>query len=144
MKLNLVCTAEGFKPATDEDFEKKKTIKRGTICECTIKEVRNYKFHKKYFSLINCAWEYLTEEQQHFFYDSVDSFRKTVEISAGHCTPVYSHTRQEWLDMPKSVAFDSMTEEEFGKLYEKVKDVLYNIFLSSVNKEEFENELKYF
>ena len=144
MKINLVCTSEGFKPASDEDYELKKTIKNGTVCECTIKEYRNYKFLRKYFSLINCAWEYLTEEQQRFFYDNKDSFRKTVEISAGHCEPVYNRTRNEWVDMPKSVAFDKMTESEFSALYERVKDVLYNMFLTNVNREEFENELRYF
>lgn len=144
MKINLVVTEDGFVCATDKDKEEKKTLKRGTIVECTIKEYRNYKFHKKYFSLINCAWEYLNEEQQQFFYNSKDSFRKTVEISAGHCEPVYNRTRNEWIDMPKSVAFDKMTEAEFSQLYERVKDVLYSLFLTSVNREEFENELRWF
>lgn len=144
MKINLVVTEDGFVCATDKDKEEKKTLKRGTVVECTIKEYRNYKFHKKYFSLINCAWEYLNEEQQQFFYNSKDSFRKTVEISAGHCEPVYNRTRNEWIDMPKSVAFDKMTEAEFSQLYERVKDVLYSLFLTSVNREEFENELRWF
>lgn len=144
MKINLVVTEDGFVCATDKDEEEKKTLKRGTVVECTIKEYRNYKFHKKYFSLINCAWEYLNEEQQQFFYNSKDSFRKTVEISAGHCEPVYNRTRNEWIDMPKSVAFDKMTEAEFSQLYERVKDVLYSLFLTSVNREEFENELRWF
>lgn len=144
MKINLVVTEDGFVCATDKDKEEKKTLKRGTVVECTIKEYRNYKFHKKYFSLINCAWEYLNEEQQQFFYNNKDSFRKTVEISAGHCEPVYNRTRNEWIDMPKSVAFDKMTEAEFSQLYERVKDVLYNLFLNSVNREEFEDSLRYF
>ena len=144
MKINLVVTEDGFVCATDKDKEEKKTLKRGTVVECTIKEYRNYKFHKKYFSLINCAWEYLNEEQQQFFYNNKDSFRKTVEISAGHCEPVYNRTRNEWIDMPKSVAFDKMTEAEFSQLYERVKDVLYSLFLTSVNREEFENELRWF
>lgn len=144
MKINLVCTADGFKPATDEDYEAKKSIKNGTVCECVIKEYRNYKFLKKYFSLINCAWEFLSEEQQKFFYDSKDSFRKTVEVAAGHCEPVYNRTRNEWLDMPKSIAFDKLTESEFSQLYERVKDVLYNLFLTSVNREEFAENLKWF
>jgi len=144
MKITLICTADGFKPATDEDYEQKKSIKNGTVCECVIKEYRNYKFLKKYFSLINCAWEYLTEEQQEFFYGSKDSFRKTVEISAGHCEPVYNRSRNEWLDMPKSVAFDKLTEAEFSQLYERVKDVLYQSFILDVNKDEFEQNLRYF
>lgn len=144
MKLNLVVTDMGFIPATDDDKEQIKHLKRGTIVEGVIKEYRNYKFLRKYFSLINCAWEYLTEKQQDFFYNSKESFRKTVEIAAGHCEPVYNRTRNEWLDMPKSIAFDKLTESEFDALYERVKDVLYQLFIPDVNKDEFEKELMWF
>lgn len=144
MKINLVYSGDGFRVASDDDYEKKKQLKRGVVYECVIKEYRNYKFHKKYFALINCAWEYLTEEQQKFFYDNKESFRKTVEVSAGHCESVYNRTRNEWLDMPKSIAFDKITESEFTDLYERVKDVLYNLFLTSINREEFEDSLRWY
>lgn len=144
MKINLVVTSEGFRCATDDDFEKKKTLKRGTVVECTIKEHRNYQFHKLYFSLINLAWEYLTEQQREFFKDSVDAFRKTVEVAAGHYEPVYSVVRREWLEVPKSVAFDKLTEADFHTLYDKVKTVIYQTFIPEVNKEEFEYNLRYF
>lgn len=144
MKINLVVTDIGLIPATDDDKEQLKAVKRGTVVEAKITEYRNYKFLRKYFALINCAWEFLTEEQQKFFYGNKDSFRKTVEVSAGHCEPVYNRTRNEWQDVPKSIAFDKLTESEFSQLYERVKDVLYELFLMSVNKEEFEEQLKWY
>lgn len=144
MKINLVVTNDGFICATDQDLEQKKTLKRGTVVQCTIVEHRNYRFHKKYFSLISCAWEYLTEEQQAFFYNNKESFRKSVEVAAGHCEQVFSRTRGEWLDVPKSIAFDKMTESEFSNLYERVRDVLYRLFIPEVNKQEFEKELAFF
>lgn len=141
MKIRLVNTSTGFVPETDEDYEVKRKMKIGRVYEATIKEVRNPKFLRMYFALIKCAWEYLTDAQRQFFYDNVDSFRKTVEIAAGHCEPVYNRTRNEWLDMPKSIAFDKMTESEFSVLYERVKDVLFTLFISNVNKDDFEKEL---
>lgn len=144
MKINLVVTSEGFRCATDDDFEKKKKLKRGTVVECTVREYRNYKFHKLYFSLINLSWEYLTEQQREFFKDSVEAFRKTIEVSAGHYEPVYSVARQEWLEVPKSIAFDKLTEADFSALYERVKDVIYKMFIPNVNKDEFEQQLKWF
>ena len=144
MKINLVVTDGGFRPATDADYEKKCSLKRGTVVECTIKEYRNYKFLKKYFSLINCAWEFLTEPQRAFFKESVEAFRKTVEISAGHYEPVYSVSRQTWLETPKSIAFDKLTESEFETLYNKVKDVLFQTFIPDTSKEQFEYYLKDF
>ena len=144
MKINLVVTSEGFRCASDDDYEKKKTLKRGSVIECTVKEYRNYKFHKLYFSMINLSWEYLTEQQREFFHENVDAFRKTVEVAAGHYEPVYSVSRQMWLEVPKSIAFDKMDEASFHDLYERVKDVIFNMFIPNVNKDEFEYAIKDF
>lgn len=144
MKINLVVTSEGFKPCSDEDFEKKKTLKRGTVVECVVKEYRNYKFHKLYFSMINLSWEYLDESQRAFFKENVDAFRKTVEVAAGHYEPVYSVSRQTWLEVPKSIAFDKLDEASFHDLYEKVKNIIFQMFIPSVNKDAFEMELRNF
>ena len=144
MKLNLVVTSEGFRCATDDDYEKKWTLKRGTVVECTIKEYRNYQFHKLYFSLINLSWEYLTEQQREFFHESVEAFRKTVEVAAGHYEPVYNVTRLEWVEVPKSIAFDKLTEAEFHELYERVKTVIFQTFIPQVSREEFEYAIKDF
>jgi len=144
MKLKLVCTSEGFKCYEDEDFEKKKTLKRGTVVEATIKEYRNIKFHRLYFALINCAWEYLTEQQRAFFKEKVDLFRETVQIAAGHYETCYSLARQEWFEKPKSIAFDKLTEAEFHDLYERVKNVIYSTFIPNISKKEFEENLRLF
>ena len=144
MKLNLVVTSEGFRPATDDDYEKKRTLKRGTVVECTIKEYRNYRFHKLYFSMINLSWEYLDESQRQFFKDDVNAFRKTVEVAAGHYEPVYSTKRNEWLEVPKSIAFDKLSEADFHDLYERVKSVIFLTFIPNVNKDAYEMELRNF
>jgi hypothetical protein len=144
MKINLVVTSEGFRCAQDEDFEKKRTLKRGTVVECVIKEYRNFKFHKLYFSLINLSWEYLTEQQRAFFKENVDAYRKTVEVAAGHYEPVYSVARQSWLEVPKSIAFDKLDEASFHDLYERVKNVIFQTFIPNANKEQFEYEIRNF
>ena len=144
MKINLVVTDGGFRCASDEDYEKKRTLKKGTVVQCTIREFRNYKFLRKYFSLLNCAWEFLTEPQRVFFKENEEVFRKTVEISAGFFDPVYSVSRKMWLEMPRSIAFDKMTEAEFETLYNRVKDVLFETFIPEESKEEFDYYLKDF
>jgi len=144
MKLKLMCTPTGLKPMYDEDYDSKKMLKVGTVYEATIKEMRNVAFHRKYFSLINLAWEYLTEEQRAFFKENVEMFRKTVEISAGHCDMVYSVARQSWLEIPKSIAFDKLSESDFENLYNRVKDVIFLTFIPTINKDQFEYILKDF
>lgn len=139
-----MCTPTGLKPMYDEDYDKKKMLKVGTVYEVTVKELRNVAFHRKYFSLINLAWEYLDEHQRSFFKEDVNAFRKTVEVAAGHYEPVYSVARQSWLEVPKSIAFDKLSESDFEQLYEKVKTVIFNTFIPYVNRDNFEYVLKDF
>lgn len=144
MKLLLLNTAEGLKPMYDDDYDEKRRLRIGQTYEAQIKVARNIRFHRLYFALINCAWEYLTERQRDFFHNVKESFRKTVEIAAGHYELIYSMQRKEWVQIPRSIAFDRLDETEFSSLYERVKDVLFSLFLSSINKEEFERQLSHF
>jgi hypothetical protein len=141
MKLMLLNTFEGLKPCYDADFEEKKKLRTGQVYSAEIKLERNYEFHKKYFALISLAWEYQPEKRQEFFKNSVEVFRKTVEISAGHCDLVYSIKRKEWLEVPKSIAFSKMDNSSFQMLYDNVKGVLFTYFLNHISVEEFEKNL---
>ncbi len=144
MKLRVVNTATGFVPETDTDYEAKKKLKRGAVYEITIKECRNPKFHRLYFSLISIGWEFLNEQQQAFFRNDIETFRKTVEIAAGHYEPVYSISRRTWLEIPKSIAFDKLSESDFHDLYENVKRVISQVFVPEDGREAFEYEIKNF
>lgn len=144
MELNLLNTAGGLVPCDDNDYEEKRKLKVGQIYKATIKLNRNYRLHRKYFALINCAWAYQNERQTDFFKGSVEIFRKTMEMAAGHCERVYSIEHKEWRDIPKSIAFDKMDEAEFRDLYERVKDVLFATALRGVSEEEFLDALANF
>lgn len=144
MDIHLLCTAHGLVPCTDEDYEKKRRLKPGRVYKTKVTLARNYEFHKKYFALINCAWEYQDERTAAFFRHSPEAFRKSVEIAAGHCEPVYNIARREWTEQARSVAFDQMDEAEFQDLYERVKDVLFSTFLRRVTPQEFMRNLSSF
>lgn len=151
MKIKLKCTSEGFLAVVgDHAYEQKRELKVGKEYTATITEIRNPKLHKKYFALIDCAWEFMNEKQRSFFCESVDDrpskkiFRKTMEMAAGHCTRVYSIKRNEWQDEPKSIAYDKLDEIAFRNLYERVKDVLFATALRGVNEEEFLDALANF
>lgn len=143
MKINLLNTLDGFKLATDADYELKRKLKLGKVYQFETKLLRNYDFHRKYFALINCAFEYQNEKTQLHF-KTVDNFRKYVEVSAGHCDIFYSPSLKDWTEVPKSISFSTMDNDEFSELYERVKDVLFKIFLKNVTEEEFMSNLSNF
>ena len=74
----------------------------------------------------------------------MDAWRKTVEVAAGHCDRCWSIDYNSWLEVPKSIAFDKLSEEEFRDLYERVKHVLFTIFLTDIDPDDFFEALKDF
>jgi len=144
MKINLLNTLTGLIPMYSDDLDEKKKLKIGHEYLCEIKPIRNLKFHRKYFALIKCSWEYQNEKVQEFFKNNIDLFRKTVEVSAGHCDFIYSIERKEWVEIPKSISFEKCDEAEFEELYNRILDVLLKTFLNDIPFNEFEENLKTF
>lgn len=140
MKLNLLNTSRGLIPCYDDDFEEKKKLKVGQEYVAEVKLCRNPAFHRKYFSLIGLAWDYLPERTSKGF-RSKEAFRKYVEVAAGYYEPFYSPTRREWIEVPRSISFGSMDEAEFSELYNRVKDVIFTIIGPYITEEEFEKNL---
>ena len=144
MKINLVNTLEGFKLATDADYELKRKLKLGRVYQFETKLLRNYELLKKYHKLLSVSWEYQNEKVQEHFHNSIESFRKTVQVAAGYCDTYYSISRKEWIEESKSISFEKMEEEEFQELYSKVKDVLFLYFLKNISEEQFMKNLSNF
>lgn len=141
MEFIAIKTSTGLRPAYDDDYEQYAKLKTGEAVKIKVSKVRNLEFHRKYFALINCAWSYQSEARINFFKNSIELFRKSVEIAAGHCELVYSVKRKEWVEIPKSISFSKMDNFAFQELYERVKDVLFATFLTHITEEEFTKNL---
>lgn len=133
-------TAQGLKPLYDEDYDEKKRLKIGQIYKAKVSVPRNIQFHRKYFAMISCAWDLLTERQREFF-GNKECFRKTVQIAAGYCDKVFNLKLKAWTDIPKSIAFDKMSGDDFEELYKGVRDTLFTVFLKHMTIEQFEEIL---
>lgn len=140
MKLHVTNTPHGLVPIDDESYDEKKKLKVGQDYEVEIKLARNLGFHKKYFSLINVAWA-LLPERVHVLWHSKDNFRKSMEITAGYSEIFFSPKLGDWVEGPRSIAFDKMDEAEFNDLYLKVRHVIDTIVSKYVSPETFEREL---
>ena len=144
MKLKLLNTPLGLKPCYDEDFEEKKKLKLGEVYEADIKLVRNIRFHRLFFALINTGYAYLPERAQTGVFGSVEGFRKSVIIAAGF-TKVYWNIRQKtFVEEAKSISFSNMDDAEFRDVYEKCKDVIWSLISKYVSIEDFERNLANF
>lgn len=140
MDLFLMNTAQGLKPMYDQDYDEKKKLKIGQVYKAKVTVPRNLRFHRLYFSMINCAWDLLTEKQREFF-GTKESFRKTAQVAAGYCERVFHLGLRDWVEVPKSIAFDKMSGDEFEALYKGVRDVLFKVFLKHITLEQFEETM---
>jgi hypothetical protein len=57
-KVNLIRNGRSFAPATEQDEELLKRVRTGEIIACEFTKPRNPKFHRKFFALLNLAYEY--------------------------------------------------------------------------------------
>ena len=143
MKLLLLNTVHGLMPMYDDSYEEKKKLKLGEAYTAEIRKVVNPQFFKKYHALINAAWNLLLESQQQGF-RTTENFRKYVQVAAGHCDIFYSPRYKEWVEIPKSIAWDKIDETEFEDLYTRVRTVIDTILAPVISTEEFERVLLHF
>lgn len=153
----LICIRQpggGLVPATDEDAEALRKIKPGAAVRVEVKQIRNYKFLQKWFTLAKYAFEMWQERLPTQEYKGVrvqpnfDRFRKDLIILAGHYDPVFNARGELRLDA-KSISFANMGEEEFEELYSATIDAVLQKILNGYGLSEaqvrahVENVLRY-
>ncbi|QIL40997.1 DUF1367 family protein [Pedobacter sp. HDW13] len=122
MKLSLVKQLNNtFKVAFDSDYEKLQKIKPNEMVECEITKPRNYKFHKKFFALINLVFD----NQE--IYQHLDDLRHDLIVESGYFESRPNLYGEE-IKKPKSISFAKMDEYEFNELYSAVLDTIIKHF----------------
>jgi hypothetical protein len=98
-----------------------KRIKVGDFLECEIKKPRNYRFHKKFFALIQMIFQ--NQER----YNNIDDLREDLTIEAGYFVK-RENIKGELIKRAKSISFANMDEHEFSELYSAVLDEIVKHF----------------
>lgn len=133
--LHLVKTPDAFMvPATDDDVERMRRFKVGAVYRLELSEMRNGRFFRKWWVLAKIAYDIWapTMPAQEFHGVAVlpdfGRFRKDLTIMAGFFRPVWN-ARGEMRVEPESLAWASMTEERFEKLYSATIDAILHKIL---------------
>ena len=131
MDIFLIKINGALHPAQEHDRELLKKIKEMQPVRVTLKQPRNYEFHKKYFALLNYAYENWEPPENHVAHKNFDRFRKDIIILAGYYDTTVRLDGSTRLEA-KSISFGSMSAEDFESLYEAsiqviVKNVLRHL-----------------
>ena len=141
MKAHLIKTSHGLIPNSSESETWYNKIKIGAVVSVEASVMRNYKFHKKLFALLNLSFSYWNPGEISSEYGvpakSFDRFRKDLTILAG-----YYHTEIR-IDgsvrvVADSVSFARMDNETFDKLYNSILTIVIDKIsvLNTMTKEE--------
>ena len=123
MKITLIKNLNGvLKPAYDSDYELVKKIPLNEPITFEWSKPRNYKFHKKFFALINLVYQ--NQEQ----YNNIEHLRKELTICAGHYDLIFDLDTGQQKKEAQSIKFSSIDEIEFNKIYNDVLEVVVNKF----------------
>lgn len=128
-------------PATEDAIGR---LKLGQVIHADFKKMRNYKFHKKLFALLNFAYDHWEPEK---FDDpkwggvapqkTFDRFRQDVAILAGFFDATYRLDGSVRIEA-KSISFGKMSEDDFAILYDKTINVILKKILVNYDKEELD------
>lgn len=126
---NFIKVAGGLRPADEEAREWLGKIKHGTTVAISGRVPRNAAFHRKYFALLNLAYDYWSEDAATIEYKGQpvlpdrERFRKDCIILAGFYRPVVNLKGEVRIE-PESLKWATMTEERFTELYDATINVL--------------------
>ena len=135
MKFDLVKNSKGyFQPSYPSDDDKAAKIGVGEIVECQVWKERHYGHHKKFFALMNMAFE------NQGIYKDFDTYRKLLIMKAGYFDVV--KTEKGTMYWPKSISFKSMSQDKFTELYDAMLPVIEQEI--QISKETIETNLQDF
>jgi hypothetical protein len=133
MDIWLTRTLAGLVPADEAAKQAVKRWKIGETLKCSVRKPRCYTNHKRYFALLNLTFENQDK------YTSFEHFRKAVQIAAGHVDELIT-LDGEILFMPKSIAYDTLDEMEFSKVFGETMMVCAKI-LGDMDLNELQAEI---
>jgi hypothetical protein len=146
MQSLLIKTPTGLSPAHDEDFEALKGLKVGEVIKVnwTRPRPRNVRYFRKWWALAKFAYEHwepgelddprlkgVVPEK------SFERFRKDLTILAGHYEAFYRVDNTVKVEA-KSIAFWSMSEDEFDSFYNATVNAVLKHILKHYKREDLE------
>ena len=128
-------------PVGQEDMDALEKFAPNSVLKCEIKRPRNIGFHRKFFALLDVAFEAwecpVLEYKGQPISKNREQFRSDITILAGFYTASVNFKGEVRLKA-QSISFASMKQDEFEVLYSNFVDVVLAQVLTSYTREELE------
>jgi len=132
----------GLVPLDQQAVEFIAKLKTGAGVTVEIKRHRNPGLHRKYFALLNLAFD-AWEPAAATYKDQVvgknfDQFRNDIVVLAGHYEMAVNLKGETRLTA-KSISFASMSQDEFESLYSDTVNVILAKILTNYTRDDIDN-----
>ena len=136
-------TAYALIPSHQQDLDEIKKLPVGQPLRVKVTRMRNVGHHRKYFALLNHAYQSWEPPGADYAYDAggvipeknFERFRHDIIILAGFYEAHYRINGDIRLE-PKSISFTNMGQDEFELLYDKTIDVIVKHVLRNYTGDE--------
>ena len=135
MRAVLIKTERGLRGSTPADHEAYTKLKRrlermkpGTWFRMEWAVPRHGPHHRKLFALLTLVAE--NSET----YDTTAKALVAIKLVVGHYEPFIDPKTGELLQMPKSIAYDAMDQDEFDEFYSAAIDGVLRYILPHIDK----------
>lgn len=124
-------------------------IGQGKIVKIKVIQVRNGRFHRLYWKLIDTVWKNV----ESIAYPDLDDFHDAIKIMVGYRKRliVYHDIRNDDGEIivpagteffvPRSIAFANMTQETFDRFFDRVADLVVTYFWPTVTADWLKREI---
>ena len=123
-------------PADEQAAEWLAKVPNGDCVMLEGRRPRNIGHHRKLFALLRIV----VANQEHF--KSEEHLLDALKVMTGHVKEYSSLNGDVRYVVPKSISFESMGQEEFSLLYDKMVDVIIAKIVPGLNKFDLEKEVQ--
>lgn len=128
-------------PADEQAREVIERWRQGDGVRAKVSRMRNLRFHRKFFALLQLAFEAWEPEPCEYRGEAAaknfERFRKDLLILAGFADPAVNLNGEVRLE-PRSISFAAMDEDEFQQVYHRVADVILQKVLRTYTREDLD------
>jgi len=143
--IELYRRGQGWLPANDDAIKVRDRMDQGEIAWFKPLRVRCPKDLRRYWALMTmCADNCERIEMPHggvMLIQSKEDVSDAVKICSGHCTTIFDMDGKPVYQIPKSISFENMEQNEWDQFWPKVVDVVMERVMPGISLPDIELEL---
>lgn len=144
--MDILCkvTPYGLVPLYDSDLDMKKHLKVGATVRCSVRNVRNYEHHKKFFALVRLTFDNLPCSLAEYWHiNNEEDMLRRFKHDLGYYTSSFNEMGEKEIEY-QSISFSAMEQHEFERFYNQCVDLVLHRYIKGIDRQDLIEEVEKF